>query len=125
MDIRESRSSASCRANDLTRGASGILLWCVPIAALIAGIGWPLVRAWLWIPAFFVMGLGCLINAARCGRLHCYFTAPLFLLAALYVALGEAHVVPMHPAVLLDAVAGVTLLSFGIEHAFGTSRNSA
>ncbi len=107
------------------RGASAIFFWCLPIAALIVGVSWPSVRPWLWIPAFVVMGLGCVINAARCGRLHCYFTAPLFFLAALYVTLGEAHVVPMHPAVLLDAVAGVTLLSFGIEHAFGRYRNPA
>ncbi len=122
MDIR---SSPSCRTDDLTRGASAIFLWCLPIAALIAGVSWPRARAGLWMPAFLVMGLGCLINAARCGRLHCYFTAPLFFLAALYVALGQTHVVPMHPAGLLDAVAGVTLLSFGIEHAFGRYRNRA
>lgn len=28
------------------------------------------------------MGLGCLRNALRCRRLHCYFTGPLFLLLA-------------------------------------------
>lgn len=29
------------------------------------------------------MGLACLANAARCRRMHCYFTGPYFLLLAL------------------------------------------
>ncbi len=123
MDVRESRSSRCRRADDLTRGVGAILLWCLPIAALIVGVSRPRVRDWLWIPAFLVMSVGCLINAARCGRLHCYVTAPLFFLAAVYVALGQAHLVPMYPAVMLDAVACVTLLSFGLEHAFGRYTN--
>ena len=33
-------------------------------------------------------GEGCLANATRCGRVHCYFTGPLYILAALYAALS-------------------------------------
>jgi hypothetical protein len=36
--------------------------------------GWRIVdtgRVWVWVPALVVMGLGCLVNAARCGRLYC------------------------------------------------------
>lgn len=33
--------------------------------------------------ALAVMGGACLVNAARCRRLHCYLTAPYFLLLAL------------------------------------------
>ena len=32
--------------------------------------------------ACVVMGLACLVNAARCHRLHCYITGPYFLLLA-------------------------------------------
>jgi len=28
------------------------------------------------------MGAACLLNAARCGRVHCRFTGPLFIIAA-------------------------------------------
>jgi hypothetical protein len=28
------------------------------------------------------MGTICLLNASRCGRIHCYFTGPFFILAA-------------------------------------------
>ena len=34
-------------------------------------------------PALAVMGGACLVNAARCRRLHCYITGPYFLLLAL------------------------------------------
>src|SRR5438552_9068266 len=30
-----------------------------------------------------VMGVSCLINASRCGRVHCLFTGPFFILGAL------------------------------------------
>ena len=28
------------------------------------------------------MGVGCLVNASRCGRIHCLFTGPFFILGA-------------------------------------------
>ncbi len=44
----------------------------------------------------------------RCGRLHCYITGPVFLLAAFYVALTGFHVVPLQPEpFLLVVVIGV------------------
>src|SRR6516164_1101421 len=97
-------SAASCRSNDLTCGGKGLFLWCLPIVAVVVGSSWSNMRTWLWIPAFLVMGIGCVANAARCGRVHCYFTGPLFLLAAVYTVLAEIHLVPMHPTVLLDTV---------------------
>lgn len=44
-----------------------------------------------------VMGFACLANAARCRRMHCYFTGPYFLLLALGAGVafgydtGNAH----------------------------------
>ena len=53
----------------------------------------PYPRMLLWTPAFLVAGVACGFNAARCGRLHCYFTGPLFLLAAVAsVLVGMAWV---------------------------------
>jgi hypothetical protein len=37
--------------------------------------------------ALAVMGVACLLNARRCGRIHCYFTGP-FLIGAAAVALA-------------------------------------
>jgi hypothetical protein len=81
-------------------------------------------RTWLWIPAFLVMGIGCVANAARCGRVHCYFTGPLFLLAAVYTVLAEIHLVPMHPTVLLDTVVILALLAYMAEFRFGRYRKT-
>lgn len=36
----------------------------------------------MWTPALLTAAAACVVNAARCGRLHCYFTGPLFLFAA-------------------------------------------
>lgn len=47
--------------------------------------------------ACVVMCVACLVNAARCHRLHCYLTGPYFLLLALGAAIaygldtGNAH----------------------------------
>lgn len=64
----------------------------LPILALIA-IGFfrvdPRVQALVWAASLAVMGSACALNAWRCGRLHCYFTAPfLFIMAVAALLLG-------------------------------------
>jgi hypothetical protein len=57
--------------------------WGLPSAALVCSLfvesPW---RAWIWVPSLLWMGAACLVNAIRCGRTHCYFTAPLFFVMA-------------------------------------------
>jgi hypothetical protein len=69
---------------DLTRGGRGVLIWGVPIAVLAvsANLG-GLYPAVAWPLALTFMGAACLVNARHCGRRHCYFTGPYFLLLAL------------------------------------------
>ncbi|MGB2640561.1 MAG: hypothetical protein WAN32_16545, partial [Candidatus Acidiferrum sp.] len=122
---RNSSVAARCEADDLLRGWKCVLLWCVPICAVIAGMSWPRGRPWLWIPAFLVMGIACLANAARCGRLHCYLTGPLFLLAAAYVAFAELRVVPMRAGMFVDVVSAAAVLACLVELPFGRYRRSA
>jgi hypothetical protein len=50
---------------------------------------WPLALLW--------MGVACLWNAARCGRVHCYFTGPFFLLLALLSLLHGLGIVSLGP----------------------------
>jgi hypothetical protein len=71
-------------ARDLTASPAAWLLWYAPIAVIIAGYFWTGGRNWLWASGFAVMGIGCVVNASRRQRLHCYFTGPLFLGAAGY-----------------------------------------
>ncbi len=42
----------------------------------------PGLRTVLWTLSLGFMGAVCLLNASRCGRIHCYFTGPFFILGA-------------------------------------------
>ncbi|HTU49893.1 MAG TPA: hypothetical protein VMF56_04820 [Acidobacteriaceae bacterium] len=112
-------SEQRCKTRDLTRGWSALLLWGLPVGAIIVGSNWQTVRPLLWIPALLVMGAACVANAARCGRRHCYVTGPVCLLAAAYVALSAFHLVRLHPAILLDVVLGLSVLAFLSEVPLG------
>ncbi|MGH8232905.1 MAG: hypothetical protein ACREPU_01735 [Rhodanobacteraceae bacterium] len=115
--MNNSHASDQASGRDLTRGVSACLLWYLPLALLIAGGVWH--SLWVWTAAFVVMGAGCAVNAMRCGRLHCYVTGPLFLLAAIWCLLSRLSLVPIQPAVLLLVVFGITLLAHGAEVPFG------
>lgn len=104
---------------DLTRDVSALFFWGLPIAMLIAGGAWPQRGVWLWVIAFAIMGAGCAINMARCGRTHCYVTAPAFFLAALWSLLSAVGLVTMHPNFLILAVVVVTCLAYVAEIPLG------
>ncbi|WP_291736745.1 hypothetical protein [Leisingera sp. F5] len=42
-------------------------------------------KTWVWAGALVWMGAACLWNARRCGRRHCFWTGPYFLVMALVV----------------------------------------
>src|SRR5205823_9143110 len=70
---------------DLARDRrASLLLWQLPLIALIASFFLKdKLKAVIWTGALSQMGVACLANATRCGRLHCFFTGPFFLLGAL------------------------------------------
>ncbi len=74
---------------DWTRDRRGGLLgWGLPVGVMVAS-GFFDVRAVLWPVALLWMGAACLVNARRCGRMHCFFTGPFFLaMAALALLVG-------------------------------------
>lgn len=122
METKQSNfptSAASCHTTDWLCSGKGLLFWGLPILALIVGGSWSSMRPWFWIPALLIMGIACLANAARCGRVHCYFTGPLYLLAAAYVVLAEFQLVPMNPNRFLGAVLLLTLLAYLAEFPLG------
>jgi len=112
----------SRESRDLTRDGSALLLWCLPVVALIVGLNWQKARPLLWIPALLVMGAACVANAARCGRRHCYMTGPVYLLAAVYVGLSAFHLAPMRPDAFLCAVFCITALACLAEGPLGRYR---
>jgi len=56
--------------------------------------------------------------------MHCYFTGPLLLLAAVYVVLAEFHLVPMRAGIFLDVVILLTVLAFLAELPLGRYRKN-
>lgn len=118
-------SGQCCEANDLVGQKLGILLWWLPTLAIFLGLTWNAARPWLWIPAFLVMGVSCLVNAARCDRVHCYVTGPIFLIAAVYVALAAISLVPLRPGIFLFVVFGVGMLACLAEIPLGRYKKSA
>ncbi len=72
------------------------------------------------------MGIGCVANAVRCGRVHCYVTGPFFLvMAAVALLFGVgALALGKYGWNLLGAVAlvGALVLIYVPERLFGTYR---
>ena len=86
------------RDRDLAASVRGLLVWIVPIIVLgiTAGFG-GLYAALSWPPLLVIMGAVCLVNARRCGRVHCYFTGPFFLLLAAASLLYGLGLLPLGP----------------------------
>lgn len=108
-------AEGDCARRDLVSGWSAVLLWGIPTALILLGVFVPVVRAALWIPSFAVMGVSCLANASRCGRLHCHATGPLFLAAALATALDALAIVAVPWTAILSIAAVGTGMAFGVE----------
>jgi len=91
-------SASTCKSRDIlsSRWRVFILYWLPAIAIVVAGTpaissGW---RTVVWTVALATMGVACIVNALRCGRVHCYVTGPFFLLMALVAlsyGLGFLH----------------------------------
>lgn len=90
--------AANCKSSDIlsSRWRVFMLYWLPAIAIVAAGVpavnnGW---RTVVWTAALATMGAACIVNALRCGRVHCYLTGPFFFLmalAALSYGLGILH----------------------------------
>ncbi len=79
--------SVACRSKDWSRQCAGLLVWWgLPLLMGIAAgllILSPADTAFVWAGVFAWMGTGCVLNALRCSRLHCFFSGPVFWLGAL------------------------------------------
>lgn len=73
-------------------------LWWLPPIAIVATASSGFSVAWrtiVWIIALGLMATGCIVNALRCGRVHCYFTGPFFLLMAIVTLLFGIGILPL------------------------------
>ena len=75
-----------------------MIAWGLPLAGLIVAIWLPsMAKSLVWSASLIWMGGACLLNAKRCGRTHCYFTGPFFLIMVIPVLLHGFAIVPLGP----------------------------
>ena len=116
---------ASNESQDWVRRPSGwIVWWCLPILIGVSTktLQLPLAEtAFIWAAAFAWMGTGCLLNARRCARLHCFISGPVLWLGAIAAGLVGVGVISS-PYVLNNVVsitAVLACLSFVPEWIWG------
>ena len=102
----------SCRKSDLVANRIGLLLWGLPIILLVVGAIWAEARVWLWTPALLTAGAACIANAARCRRVHCYLTGPLYLLGGMVTLLRGLDIVPLPWSWIGYGLLGGTFLAY-------------
>lgn len=114
----------SCRTKRAGNWISLASLRGLPaVAMLIGGLLDLLPRAIIWSAALVWMGGACIANARRCGRRHCRFTGPFYLLTAALVVAYAAGALPIgeHGWEILGAVTlvGTAVLWWGSEGIWG------
>ncbi len=89
------------RGRDLAGGMlRPLLVFGLPALAVIGtGLGrFPeRVLTIVWPLAFLWLGIACLTNAVRCGRVHCWFTGPFFLVLSALSLLHGTQTLPLGP----------------------------
>ena len=92
------RTIASKEGDWVSNSRTYLIAWGLPSAALLVGMVLPpAVRTIVWSTALIWMGTACIVNALRCGRIHCYLTGPFFLLMAAAVLLHGFGIVSLGP----------------------------
>lgn len=124
--------SKACAQRDLVRNSDSMfLLWGLPAALMLltvccAGGGWIVTISWTL--SLVVMGTACLVNACGCGRMHCYFTGPFFLLMAGVSLLHGTQVLSLGPQgwlyIGIALLLGGVLLYFVPEWVWGRYRRT-
>jgi hypothetical protein len=114
---------------DWASGWGGLVLWGVPVLILLAA-SWLTERylVAIWPVVLTFMGVACLANARRCGRVHCYATGPFFLILAAIALLYGLGAMPLGRngwnTLGLILLVGSIVLCCGLEWVFGRYRNS-
>ncbi len=101
-----------------------LLVWGVPLIAFLLGtFVSPIFRMLLWTVSLGVAGVACLVNASRCGRMHCYFTGPFFLIGAVAALSFGLGLLPLGPRgwiwIGLAVIVGGSILTFLPERLWG------
>src|SRR5262249_29113268 len=108
--------SATCKSRDILSSSRSAwaVFWFPALAIVVAGSSvfrgsW---RTVVWTVALGTMGTACIVNALRCGRVHCYLSGPFFLVMALVALLYGRGLVPLGRSGW--SLIGLTILVGGI-----------
>lgn len=74
-----------------------LLFWLPALSIAVTGGAYfhGIVRVVVWAVSLSVMGIVCIVNAARCQRVHCYVTGPFFLAMAVFTLLYGLGLMPL------------------------------
>lgn len=107
------------------RSIAAAVIW-LPVLALIVSGFLNVDQTWrtiVWAAALTVMAAGCIVNALRCRRVHCYLTGPFFLMMAIVIlarGLGSAPLgIHGWNVIALTVLVGTLILWFVPEMFFG------
>jgi hypothetical protein len=106
-----SNRQVEIRNDWVNRPGMAFVWWCLPLAVGVAAsyvASSSRTTVLVWIVSFVWMGTGCILNAWRCQRLHCYISGPAFFLGAAALALFVAGVAFAGPH-SLNNIVGITL----------------
>ncbi len=106
------------QADRAGRPVSFLIGWGIPLLAVLA-TSFLAIPMWVitlvWVAGFAWMGIGCVLNARRCGRRHCFYSGPVLLLGAIAVALVGSEVVSLGPhgfVIVVWSTFALVLLTF-------------
>ena len=108
--------TAACKSRDMLSSPwRALAVFWLPAAAIAVAGSSGLSSSWrtiVWTAALSTMGVACLANALRCGRIHCYITGPFFLVMAAVTLLYGLGVLPLGRNGW--SLIGLTILAGGI-----------
>jgi hypothetical protein len=94
---------------------AAVMWWCAPLGVALAASSVanhaPRVVAGVWVITLGWMGIGCWLNARRCRRLHCYFSAPILLLGSVAAGLIGFDAVNLGPHAFNNAISLVLVMA--------------
>lgn len=108
------RATTAARKDWARRPLTIIAWWGLPIALDVsAGVLHLPFRAGAAVcaVAFAWMATGCLLNARRCHRVHCYISGPVLLLGAILAGLAASGVVDLDAQTFGNAVSAILVLA--------------
>ncbi len=107
---------------------AGAVFW-LPAAVIVLSGNLNIGNRWqagVWAVCLGIMAAGCLVNALRCGRTHCYFTGPFLILMGLASLAYGFGALPLGTSgwtwIGGVTLGGAVLLGFVPELLFGTYR---